>query len=152
MTLGSTPTSVRRATAADRAAVEALLNASDLPLAGVPEDLAHFLVAEADGQVVGAIGLEVFGAASLLRSAVVHPARRGTHTGEALVNALLAHARAIGITDVALLTTTAARWFPRFGFVRVERTALPATVFASAEFQGACPVTAVAMHLRLGRG
>ena len=97
------------------------------------------------------VGLEVYGNSSLLRSAVVHPARRGTRTGEALVNALIAHARAIGVADVALLTTTADRWFPRFGFVRVERNALPRAVFESEEFQGACPASAVAMHLGLAK-
>lgn len=147
-TVPNSPT-VRRAAPADHVAVRALLAASDLPLVGIPDDLAHFLVAESNGTLVGAIGLEVYGSAALLRSAVVHPSRRGSGTGEALVHALLAHAHALGVTDVALLTTTADRWFPRFGFVRVERHSLPAAVFASEELKGACPATAVAMQLKL---
>ena len=132
MTTGAVSLKVRRATPADRVAVEQLLTtAAELPLTGVAADLAHFLVAESDGTLVGAVGLEVYGTASLLRSAVVHPAHRGARTGEALVHAMIAHARALGVTDVALLTTTAERWFPRFGFVRVERTALPPAVFES---------------------
>jgi amino-acid N-acetyltransferase len=45
-----------------------------------------------------------------------------------------------------LLTTTAAEWFPRFGFVRTTREAVPMAVTASVEFQGVCPASAVVMQ------
>lgn len=140
---------IRRATPADRGAVADLLKTAELPLAGIPSALEHFLVAESGGTLVGAIGLEVYGNAALLRSAVVHPAARGTGVGEALVRSLLAHARGLGIEEVGLLTTTAEHWFPRFGFEPTERSALPEALFASEEFKGACPATAVAMKLRM---
>lgn len=143
------PVGVRPATPVDLAEIRGLLSAADLPLAGVPDDLAHFLVAESNGTLVGAIGLEVYGEAALLRSAVVHPDRRGTGAGEALVKALLAYARALGVRDLSLLTTTAERWFPRFGFERVDRSALPAALSASEELRGACSDTAIAMRLTL---
>jgi amino-acid N-acetyltransferase len=145
----SAPSSVRPATPADRGAVAELLKAAELPLAGIPNALEHFLVAESNGTVVGAIGLERYGTAALLRSAVVHPAERGTGVGETLVHALLAHARTLGVADVGLLTTTAEHWFPRFGFERTERNALPPSLFESEEFKGACPATAVSMRLRI---
>jgi amino-acid N-acetyltransferase len=143
------PISIRRATAADAESVRALLNAADLPLVGVPADLGDFLVAEREGGVVGAIGLERYGSAALLRSAVVHPAHRGERLGERLVTALLRDARGDGVREIVLLTTTAERWFPRFGFKPIERSAVPAALEASAEFQGACPDTAIIMRLAL---
>jgi amino-acid N-acetyltransferase len=140
-----TPTAIRAATAKDAPAVRAMLAESKLPLDGVPDDLSHFLVAERGGRVVGAIGMELYGEAGLLRSAVVSPALRGTGVGEQLVHALLDAARASGARDLVLLTTTAERWFPRFGFERTTRGAVPAALHASEEFKGACPDSAVVM-------
>ena len=142
-------TTIRAARPDDHAAVRALLAAADLPLDGVPDDLAHFLVAERAGAVVGAIGMEFYDGAGLLRSAVVSPALRGSGLGERLVRHLLDSARAAGTTDVVLLTTTADRWFPRFGFTRTSRDEVPTPLHASLEFQGACPASAVVMRLRM---
>jgi len=142
-------TTIRSAGAADAVAVRALLAGAKLPLDGVPDDLAHFLVAEQDGAVVGAIGLEPYGDAALLRSAVVAPAVRGTGLGERLVRALLAAASAGGTHELVLLTTTADTWFPRFGFERITRDAAPAALHASEEFRGACPDSAIVMRLAL---
>ena len=44
-----------------------------------------------------------------------------------------------------LLTTTAEGWFPRLGFVRVDRARVPAAVQLSVEFTAACPASAVVM-------
>jgi amino-acid N-acetyltransferase len=145
----TTPTSIRAATAKDAPAVRAMLADSKLPLDGVPDDLAHFLVAERDGRLVGAIGMELYGDAGLLRSAVVSPALRGTGVGELLVQALLDSARARGARDLVLLTTTAERWFPRFGFVRTTRAEVPKALHASEEFKGACPDSAIVMRRSL---
>lgn len=142
-------TSIRAATPSDAAAVRTLLADSKLPLDGVPDGLEHFLVAEREGAVVGAIGMELYGSAGLLRSAVVSPALRGTGVGDRLVTALLDVARSNGTRDVVLLTTTAETWFPRFGFTRTTRVEVPAPLHASEEFKGACPASAVVMRLQL---
>lgn len=140
---------IRAATPQDLAAVRDLLAAAKLPLDGVPQDLAHFLVAARGGTVVGAIGLEPYGDAALLRSAVVAPALRGAGVGERLVQALLVQARGSGARELVLLTTTAERWFPRFGFDRIDRADAPAALHASEEFRGACPASAIVMRLAL---
>ena len=140
---------IRSASPGDAAAVRALLDAAQLPLDGIPGDLAHFLVADRDGTIVGAIGLEPYGDAALLRSAVVAANERGTGLGARLVTALLAEAHRNGARELVLLTTTAERWFPRFGFEEVAREAVPAALRVSAEFQGACPDTAVVMRLKM---
>ncbi len=140
---------LRNATSKDLAAVESLLSASDLPLDGVRDNFSSFVVAEDDGEIAGAIGLEKFGSVALLRSAVVSPENRGSGIGSRLVERLLKRADEEGIEDLYLLTTTAEKYFPRFGFTRTTRTAVPDAVKASAEFQGACPDTAVVMTRRV---
>jgi len=141
---------IRNATNADLAAVESLLSASDLPLDGVRDNFSTFVVAEDEGEVAGAIGLEEFGPVALLRSAVVSPGHRGSGIGRLLVERLLERAEKAGIEELYLLTTTAEQYFPRFGFTRTTRAAVPNALKASAEFQGACPDTAVVMTRRFG--
>ena len=141
---------IRKATSADLTAVESLLSTSDLPLDGVKDNFSNFVVAEDDGEIAGAIGLEEFGAVALLRSAVVSPEHRGSGIGRRLVERLLEGAEVAGIEELYLLTTTADQYFPRFGFTRTTRSAVPDAVKASAEFQGACPDTAIVMTRRVG--
>jgi amino-acid N-acetyltransferase len=139
---------IRNATNSDFPAVEQLLLSSRLPIEGVREHFSGFVVAEDAGTIAGAIGLERYGSAALLRSAVVSPANRGAGVGRQLVESLLQRAREDGIDEVYLLTTTAEKYFPRFGFARTTRAAVPETVKESAEFRGACPDTAVVMRRR----
>ena len=139
---------IRKATRDDFPEVKELLTASKLPVEGARENFSSFLVAEEEGMIAGAVGLERYGSAALLRSAVVSPANRGTGIGRQLVESLLQRAREDGIDDLYLLTTTAEKYFPRFGFQPTTRAAVPESVKASAEFRGACPDTAVVMSRR----
>ncbi len=140
---------IRDATTRDLGAVETLLSANDLPLDGVKENFSSFVVAEDQGEIAGAIGLEKFGSVALLRSAVVSPEYRGSGVGRRLVAQILERAEREGVEELFLLTTTAEKYFPQFGFDRTTRSAVPAAVKASAEFQGACPDTAVVMKRRI---
>jgi amino-acid N-acetyltransferase len=141
---------IRTAEPDDLPAVEKLLISSDLPFDGVPENFGSFVVAEEKDAIVGAIGLELFDSAALLRSAVVSPGQRGTGVGRRLVEQILELAERSGVNDIYLLTTTAEDYFPRFGFRRTTRAAVPDAVKSSAEFRGACPDTAVVMERRVG--
>jgi len=140
---------IRKATNRDLDAVEGLLSANDLPLDGVKENLSGFIVAEEGGRVIGAVGLERFGSVALLRSAVVSEGHRGGGVGRRLVEHILDYAESDGIEELFLLTTKAENYFPRFGFTRTTRSAVPPTVKASAEFRGACPDTALVMTRRI---
>ena len=139
-------TAIRMAAPGDFAGVVRLLEAADLPTAGIQPSLPDFLVAEEGGRVVGAVGLEVFGDCALLRSAVVDAGRRGSGLGIDLVESLLRRAGTRGVREIYLLTTTAEHFFPRFGFVRISRGDVAAAVRASEEFRGACPDSAIAMR------
>jgi len=140
---------LRKAIDADLSAVEDLLSASKLPLDGVKENFSNFVVAEDENGIVGVIGLEKFGSVALLRSALVSPGHRGSGIGSQLVEHLLERAGDDGIDELYLLTTTAEKYFPRFDFTPTTRSAVPDALKSSAEFQGACPDTAVVMTRRI---
>ncbi len=139
----------RPAVPADLAAVAELLSENSLPRAGVRDSFDHFMVAEAHGVIVGAIGLEIFGRAALMRSAVVDSSHRNKGIGLELVNSILAQAIREGVQDLFLLTTGAAEYFTKLGFNPIGRDAVPIVVKASREFQGACPDSATVMQRQL---
>jgi amino-acid N-acetyltransferase len=142
---------VRPATPNDLAPVEQLLRASNLPLDGVREALPTFFVAQAGNDIVGVAGLEVCCDNALLRSVAVADAWRSHGVGRALVTRVISDAEARGIRALYLLTTTAERYFPSFGFREVTRDEVPDDIRATAEFRGACPASATVMARTLAR-
>jgi N-acetylglutamate synthase-like GNAT family acetyltransferase len=136
---------LRSAVPTDLAAVEQLLTASGLPLDGVADALPTFVVAERGAELVGVAGLEVCCKNALLRSVAVRPEWRSHGVGRALVNHVIADAEARGIHALYLLTTTADRYFPSFGFRTISRDEVPDEVRATAEFREACPASATVM-------
>ena len=136
---------LRAAVPDDLAAVERLLTASGLPLDGVGEALPTFVVAEAGDDVVGVAGLEVCCDNALLRSVAVSPSWRSHGLGRALATRVISDAEARGIHALYLLTTTAERYFPSFGFREISRDAVPTDVRDTAEFRDACPASATVM-------
>jgi amino-acid N-acetyltransferase len=145
------PTHIRSARAADLPGAVALLQDAGLPLEGFREHFSQALVAETDGAVVGCVAVELYGTIGLLRSLVVSPGRRGERLGERLTSGAVGLAQEKGVEDLYLLTLTADRFFPRFGFRVEDRAAAPKALGESREFQSACPATAVLMHLRVER-
>ncbi len=141
--------SLRPARPDDLPRVAALLEAQKLPLQGVAEHLADFIVAVRGTEVVGAAGEERYGADRLLRSVVVDMGAQRSGLGARLVAELLTRAKRDGAQTMSLLTTTAEAYFTRFGFRRVGWNELPTSLTASAELTGACPSSAVAMRLDL---
>ena len=140
---------VEPATAGDRAAVERLLVSAKLPLDGIADQFpGAYVVVRRGSDVIGLAGLEALGRSALLRSVVVDPAARGDGVAHALVADRLAEARRADLDGVYLLTTSAADYFARRGFVRVERAALPDELRASSEVGASICATATAMALR----
>jgi amino-acid N-acetyltransferase len=138
---------IRPATPADWLAIAALLTRYNLPLDGAQESLADFIVAAEADRLVGVAGLERYADAGLLRSVAVADRHHGL--GGELVRRLIDQARQDHLSSLVLLTTTAAGYFPRFGFQHIPRDAAPEPVKESVEFQSACPDTAAVMLLRL---
>ena len=142
---------VRPAAPSDLPAVERLLTASHLPLDGVREALPTFVVAESGDDVVGVAGLELCCDNALLRSVAVADAWRSRGLGRALVARVISDAEARGLHALYLLTTTADRYFPSFGFRQIGRDEVPEDVRATAEFRSACPASATVMTRPVAR-
>lgn len=130
----------------DLATVLALLERHGLPIDGANGMADTLLVARANGKTVGAAGLELYAGGALLRSVVVDASLQGQGLGQRLTEAALALARTHHAPAVFLLTTTADGFFPRFGFERITREDVPASVQASVEFRSACPASAIVMR------
>ena len=143
-------TTIERAQREDLASVLALLGRHGLPLDGASGLGDTLVVARLNGQIVGAAGLELYADGALLRSVVVDASAQGQGLGQRLTEAALTLAGEHGVTVVFLLTTTAERFFPRFGFERINRDDVPESVRQSVEFQSACPASAVVMRRRMG--
>lgn len=128
-----------------------LLSAVGLPPEGVAESLEDFLVARAaGGTLVGCVGLERHGRLGLLRSAAVAPGLQRAGLGSRLTEELLRRARAEGLEEVLLLTTTAREFFARrFGFEEASRDAYEARLASSPEWNLPRCSTAVLMRLDL---
>jgi amino-acid N-acetyltransferase len=141
---------IRTANDGDLEPVESALRDADLPLDGFRDHFGDgYAVAEAEGQLIGVEGVEVYGADGLLRSAAVVPTWRGRGVGDALTRNRISWAKERGLRSLYLLTTTAGDYFPRFGFTRAERDAAPDGIRQSKEFAEACPATALFMSLPL---
>jgi GNAT superfamily N-acetyltransferase len=91
-----------------------------------------FWVARDGAEVVGTIGLLDAGGVHALRKMFVRADRRGAGFGvaNALIDALLAHARTRGVGEIWLGTRpdmhAAHRFYEKHGFARVDERALPA--------------------------
>jgi len=140
---------IRQARPGDLPQIKHLLEAESLPVAGVDDHLAHYIVAEISSAVIGSIGLEVYDDTALLRSAVVSRSEQGKGIGSILFAATVEQARTLGVQRLLLLTTTADKYFERKGFSRIDRQAVKGGVTTSVEFTSACPSTAVCMELAL---
>jgi amino-acid N-acetyltransferase len=140
---------IDHATHADAEALLALMERSHLPTDGLALHLEDAFVARDGDRIVGSAAIEVYADGGLLRSVAVDADRRGTGLGARLTAAAIDDARRRDLPALYLLTTTAERFFPRFGFERITRDDVPASVQASIEFRGACPASAVVMRKRL---
>lgn len=144
---------LRPAVAAELEAVVGLLERCALPRADIERDFhAGFVVADESGRIVGVAGVEVHGASGLLRSVAVAPGLRGRGLAGTLTRDRIAWARSRGLGDLWLLTTSAAPFFARLGFVETPRSGAPPELAASHEFATCCPASAVCMRLTLSAG
>ncbi len=127
-------------------AMVAALFAAELPTEDLKDSETRcYMLGE--GQAFG--GVTMLGPIGLLRSVVVPSALRSAGSGSALVHELVTLARAAGIRELWLLTTSAEPFFERLGFERIDRAAAPASIAATGQFTGLCPASAIVMRKQL---
>jgi len=137
---------IEPATSGDFSAIESLLLAASLTTDGLRDQFPDaYVVARLGDVVIGAAGLERYGASALLRSVVVVSEQRGHGIARSLVEERLAAARQAEVTRVFLLTTTADSYFGGLGFQQTPRDSAPVALAASPEFARACPASATCL-------
>lgn len=139
-------TVIDRARPEDAEDVLRLLKDHHLPIEGLHDHLTTTLVARRNGRIVGSAALEVYPQGALLRSVAVSRDLQGHGLGRDLTDAAIRLAKDIRVPAIYLLTTTAERYFPRFGFERIARTDVPSIMQTSIEFTSACPTSATVMR------
>jgi|GEM_PF-714156 len=102
---------IRPAWAEDWPALRQLLQTCGLIETGVAAQLDRVRVATWRGRIVGMALLERYAEGGLLRSVAVEPAWQGRGIGRRLVDVMLEEARREGLSQVFLLTETAADFF-----------------------------------------
>jgi len=135
---------------ADLTAVLALLKGAGLPTADLTSVARlHLWVLEAEGSLIGVVGMERFGTRALLRSLAVAPSYQQRGMGRQLVARLEREAQADGVEQLVLLTETAERFFRAIGYEVIDRRHVPEEIKQSAEFRSLCPASAVCMSKSL---
>ena len=122
-----------------------LLLSEKLPADDLPEILENFLVATQDDELIGVIGLEIYGNYGLLRSLAVKPAFRSQNIAGKLIRQVETLAASKGLKAIFLLTETAPDYFARKGYERITRNDVPDEVQQSSEFSHVCPQSAIVM-------
>ena len=137
---------IRQAVADDLFAIEQLLAAAGLPIAGVEDNLAHFLLAVSPKkQILAVIGMEQSGSAGLLRSLAVDPGVQKQGIAAALIIAALSQAKSAEINELYLLTETAESYLQRFGFKKISRSEIPASLLNNSALASACSAGSACM-------
>ena len=114
------------------------------------QHLQNFLVIRHGSDLVGCVGLEIYGDAALLRSLAVVPERRGEGLGWTLADAALARARERGCRRIVVFTRTAADFFAeKLGFRRVEAAGIDPRLHGSAIYADGRALGATCMELDL---
>jgi N-acetylglutamate synthase-like GNAT family acetyltransferase len=140
---------IEQATGADGPEIQAMLEKAGLPVEDLSTAPVRFWLAREEQSLAGAIGIERYGSAGLLRSLAVDPGHQGLGTGSALVQALELAMHAEGLKTIVLLTQTAESFFARRGYVLTPREQVPEPIRQTAEFRSLCPATAVCMSRAL---
>lgn len=144
--------SIQRADQEELARINQLLGQADLPLVDSHEFTDNFFVAHnQDEEVLGAIGLEIYGSFGLLRSMVVNPGFRNKGIAAGLVDKILETSAKLGLHEVYLLTNTAEKYFERKGFEYVSREGCPYEIRQSREFSSICPVSSFLMSRKTSK-
>ena len=132
------------------ATVLRLLGEAKLPAVDLTDrHMEHFFACGTEDAPCGVVGLELHGDDALLRSLTVDAQTRGRGCGKALVHHAERHAREHRARRMYLLTTTAADFFARMGYKRIERDRAPQAIRATSEFANLCPISSVLMTKEL---
>ena len=122
-----------------------ILQANDLPVDDINNPQIELFAADLDEKIIGVVGVEKYGEIGLLRSLAVAHDFKEKGIGKKLVNYFMDWCSQNGIQQVYLLTTTASKYFSKFGFNTIERNEVPEAIKSTDQFKDICPATAMVM-------
>jgi amino-acid N-acetyltransferase len=125
-----------------------LLKDCNLPTNDITGATKLFVVTEGN-EVIGTVGVEFYQKHALIRSVAVNNNNRSKGTGKFLIGFIEDFARGNGISELFLLTTTAAEFFSKLSYQIIKREDVPATIQQSSEFTSTCPSSATIMKKTL---
>ena len=128
---------LRPAVTDDLPAIVALLAAAHLPPNELEDWIDHIVVAEGDGRIVGAGGIEVYpeDGAGLVRSMVVEEGLQRSGLGKRILDWVVAHARELGLLRLYLFTMNARDFYARYGFEDATLEDFPPAARNSAQYR-----------------
>ncbi len=130
--------------------VRELLTSCDLPVADLqPGSNVNFFGIRCGGELLGIVGVEVYGNVGLLRSLAISAAHRGAGLGGKLAAGAEAWAAGRGLKMLYLLTMTAAGFFEQLGYAELSRSEAPRVIVETPQFAGLCPASSAFMGKRL---
>jgi amino-acid N-acetyltransferase len=140
---------IREAMKDDLKAIKSLLDSTSLPSVDIGKHLANFFVLENEGDIIGTIGMELYGDTALLRSLAVKKDFQNKGYGQKLYHALISKAKKMDVINIYLLTETAIGFFSNEGFQKVGRDVVPTVIKKTYEYSTLCPEGAVCMVNKL---
>lgn len=139
---------IRKAAENEYRAIIHLLASNALPTADIYEKNITLFVGLIDNEIVATIGIELYGNEALLRSLCVKEGFKNLQLGQKMLSYLLSFCATEKIETLYLLTTTAERYFVRYGFEKIMRDETPKSIQNTREFQDICPASAIIMELK----
>jgi amino-acid N-acetyltransferase len=126
-----------------------LLSSGQLCFNDIDEPAVQLFGVRIKDELVGYFGYELFNNLALFRSMVVVPEVRGKGTGSLIWAQAKEQLRKEGVSDVYLLTNTAAPFFGKQGFKEIIRASAPEPILATTEFKEFCPSDSVCMNIKI---
>ncbi|MFX1533387.1 MAG: arsenic resistance N-acetyltransferase ArsN2 [Promethearchaeota archaeon] len=126
-----------------------LLHSLQLPLDGVEDQFENFLLVFLNQELIGLIGLEIYGSIGLLRSLAVKTEYQGNKLGSLLTDRIIEKCKKLGVQSIYLLTETAKEFFLKKGFTVLSRDEAPLMLHQAKEFAYTCPESAILMKKTL---
>lgn len=124
-----------------------LLKENDLPVDDIHSNSCiQFVVAKFDDFIIGSVALERFNSIGLLRSLWVKEEFRKDGVGLSLINRVFDFARNEKLSEIYLLTTSANKYFAKFGFNELNRKNAPIQIQETSQFRDLCPASAILMN------
>jgi amino-acid N-acetyltransferase len=121
-----------------------LLKKNNLPTEDIHSGTQLFVIEE-NNEVLGTVAVEYDYDHALLRSLSVDPEKRSTGMGAKLVRFIEDYVQQQGVREVYILTTTAAGFFSKRGYVPIDRNSVPTFIQNTSEFTSICPSSAAVM-------